>query len=123
MARGSLKDQTKRELAHRLGIKPDQLLTRPEVAKRLQTTAKALSVNLKSHPPFYSKGERHIALYPLAWVKEHAQKGNVGKPGNYIEGRQDWPPAPPTAPSGAEELVRFLVKDEDHVRGVLTGKW
>lgn len=59
----------------------------------------------------------------MAWVKEHAQKGNVGKPGNYLEGRQDWPPAPPTAPSGTEELVRFLVKDEAHVRGVLTGKW
>lgn len=124
MTKGSLKDQARRELARRLDIKPDQLLTRPELAKRLGTTVKALSVNLKSHPPFYCKGARYKSYYPLEWVKKHARGERIGEPGAYIEGRQDWPPAPPTAPSDTEELVRFLAEgDEGHVRGMLTGEW
>jgi hypothetical protein len=123
MPRGSVKVDARRELARRLGLKPDELLTRPELAKRLKTTVKALSVNLKTHPPFYSKGARYSAFYPLEWVRAHTRGERIGQPGDYIEGRQDWPPALPTAPSDTEELVRFLVKDEDHANGVLTGNW
>lgn len=112
MARRSVKVDARRELARRLGLKPDQLLTRPELAKRLKTTVKALSVNLKSHPPFYSKGERHSAFYPLEWVKAHAQGEKIGVPGAYIEGGLDWPPALPTAPSDTDELVRFLAEGD-----------
>lgn len=122
MARGSLKEDAKRELARRLGQKPDQLLTRPELAKRLGTTEKALSVNLKSHPPFYSKGARHRALYPLEWVKQHARGERIGEPGNYIEGRQDWPPAPLTVPSGTEELLRFLAEGDESYGNQLLGQ-
>jgi len=113
MAKASKKDQAKQELAKRLGIKPDQLLTRPEVADRLKSTEKALSVNLKSHPPFYSKGARHKAFYPLEWVKKHARGERIAEPGQPpVEGRQDWPPAPPKAPSDTEELVRFLAEGD-----------
>jgi len=122
MAKGSLKEDAKRELARRLGIKPDQLLTRPELAKRLGTTAKALSVNLKSHPPFYSKGARHRALYPLEWVKQHARGERIGEPGNYFEGRQDWPPALPTVPSDTEELARFLAEGDESYGNELLGR-
>ena len=108
MPKASVKDQSRRELARRLGIKPDQLLTRPELAERLKTTVKALSVNLKTHPPFYSKGARYKAYYPLDWVKKHARGERVMESGTVLEGRQDWPPEPPSAPSDTEEFVRLL---------------
>ena len=140
MARASKKDQAKHELAARLGVPVEDILTREQVADEMapKTTTGWIEKNSDASPPFFSKGDRHIALYPRAWVAEFVATGKVMGTSGRLQGRQSWPPAPPSPPpvdEGKRQRARDLLddvhaiaqppgtpKDEDHWVSVSEGE-
>lgn len=129
MAKTSKKEEAKRELAQRLGQPVEKLLTREELAKRWKTSPKALSVNLSAHPPFYSKGARSKAYYPLWWIEEHESDGKVKGAQGYLQGAQAWPPPlppPPPTDTALRDRTRDSLSnlaDQDYARRVAEGDW
>lgn len=94
MARPSKKAADKSELALRLGVPVTDILTRDQVAQLMMppTTKNAITKNPDAFPPFISAGEKHIALYPRAWVQEYLKTGKVMDGQSRLLGRQPWPP-------------------------------
>lgn len=117
MARASKKDQAKHELASRLGVPVEDILTREDVAAMMDppTTTGWMEKNRDACPPFFSKGDRHKAYYPRAWVEEHRRTGKVkDASGVPVKERQPWPsaplPPPPVDPVKGENALAFLDK-------------
>lgn len=116
MARKSKKDQAKEELAERLGLAPNDILTRAEVALLMHppTTKSALAKNPDAFPPFITKGERNAALYPRQWVDEHLLTGKVVRDGKRLIGAQSWPEPPPAPPPVDPEKRAKILALLDH---------
>lgn len=140
MARASRKDQAKHELAARLGVPVEDILTREDVGPMMNPprTTGWMEKNRDACPPFFSKGDRHKAYYPRQWVEEFVTTGKVkDASGAPVKERQPWPPAPPAPPpvdEGKKQRARDLLddvhaiaqppgtsKDEDHWRSVSEG--
>ena len=100
VARTSKKEEAKQELAARLGVPVEDILTVDQAISLIKPppTKNAMSKNPKGYPPFFIKGHGHSALYPRAWVDEHVATGKVKGDGGYVEGAQPWPSAPPPPP-------------------------
>lgn len=101
MAKVSAKDQARQELAIRLGMPVGDILTREDVGPMMDPprTTGWMEKNPDACPPFFSKGDRHKAYYPRAWVEEHRQTGKVKDAnGVSVKERQPWPPASPPPP-------------------------
>lgn len=120
-ARPSRKQALKEELEARLG---EPVLTRKEAAERLGTTAATLNAEPNDWPPYYSQGARQIALYPASRIDEFVAKGRVAsrREKGKAWGCQQWPPAPPAAPSNKEQVLRALVGTDEAYLKTLRGE-
>lgn len=112
MARESKKDQAKEELAARLGMPVEDMLTREEVGPLLKPprSVRWMEKNPDASPPFFSKGERQKAYYPRQWVEQFVTTGKVKVSGNSVKEHRPWPPAPP-APPPVDESKRQRARD------------
>jgi hypothetical protein len=97
----SVKDQARQELAARLGMPVEDMLTREDVGPMLKPprSVRWMEKNPDASPPFFSKGERQKAYYPRQWVEQFVTTGKVkDASGNPIKEHRPWPPAPPAPP-------------------------
>lgn len=119
--RPSKKQALKKELEARLG---EPVLTRKEAAERLGTTAATLNAEPNDWPPYYSQGPRKVALYPASRIEEFVAKGRVAsrREKGKAWGCQQWPPAPPAAPSNKEEVLRMFAGDDEEYLKTLRGE-
>lgn len=122
------RDLLKVELAERLGVPLDEVLTRDEAARVLDLHPKTLSNNPDTAPLFYKgrHGNEGLALYTLSdlrmWRDEAAtffQLRNTMK-----TNERPWPPAPTTPPaapvkSNVEVMLDHMRVDEDYKAKVL----
>lgn len=117
MARTSKKVQAREELAARLGVPVEDILTREDVGPMMNPprTTGWMEKNPDACPPFFSKGERKKAYYPRQWVEQFVTTGKVkDASGNLIKEHRPWPPAPPAPlpvdPVKRENALAFLDK-------------
>ncbi len=122
------RDLLKVELAERLGVPLDEVLTRDEAARLLDVHPKTLSNNPITAPLFYKgqHGNEGLALYTLSdlrmWRDDMTtffQLRNTMK-----TNERPWPPAlttPPAPPmkSNVEVMLDHMQVDEDYKEKVL----
>ena len=116
--RPSRKEAQKKELAELLN---EPVLTRSEAAKKLGISAGTLNVEPNDWPPYYSKGPKQVALYPLSGLDEFLAKGTVAsrRDKGFALGRQPWPPAPPIPSAKVAVLQALFPQDPAFVMSLL----
>lgn len=107
--------RTKADLARRLGIQVDDLISRADAASILGLHENTLRTKADQHVGFFRLSDANSAraLYPLAWVLKYRDWRAAGKRGRfptYMAGpEQDWPPEP-DAPLLGRRVILLMIE-------------
>lgn len=109
-----MSERTRTELARRLGIREQDLISRKEAAEILGLDEATLRTKADQHVGFFrlSSAKAARALYPRPWVlkyKEWREGGRITSFPEDIAGpERDWPPAPEEREIGARVAMWMI---------------